>query len=164
MKKGEIASQVFMYLLVLVVVGVVAIIGYSGVGNLIKKQCIADIASFKGDLAGVIYDERDMGETRVYERRMPCSFNHICFYDPDFVASSSRPKLQTAFVEEYAGPNNVFLIKAAQPARADYVEAFNISKISLGQKYKCFNNTGGRLRILLEGNGKRGTKVLLPPY
>ncbi len=160
MKKGQIISQVFVYMLVLFVVGIVAVIGTMGVGNLLEKQCLADISKFKGDFAKNVYDTKDLGEAKIYSHRMPCSFNHICFFDP--IAPIGTPKYQSSFIQEYSDSNNVFLVKAPQPIRSDMVDAFNTSKISLTTRYKCFNATSGRLRVLLEGNGKRGTKVLVP--
>ena len=158
--KGQVASQIFVYILVLVVVGIVAIIGTMGVNKMLKNQCLADIANFRGDLATSVYDARDLGEAKIFSHKMPCSYNFICFFDP--VPGTGSPKYQSSFIKEYSDSNNVFLVKAPQPIKSDMVEPFNISKISLTSKYKCFNATSGRLKLLLEGNGKLGTKVLVP--
>ncbi|RLB01671.1 MAG: hypothetical protein DRG59_13810 [Deltaproteobacteria bacterium] len=159
MKKGQISSQIFVWMLVLVVVGLVAGIGYSGVKNLIEKQALASLVSFKRDAANAIYNTRDFGESRIWERRMPSGFNFVCFYDSDYSAAPGHPKYQSAFVEEYANSNNMFLIKSPQPISADMVEAFNVSKISLSAKYQCFNATGGTLRLRLSGEGRQGTQI-----
>ena len=157
MARAQIATQVFVYALILMVVALIAVIGIRGVQNLLHKQCLVSIQSFKAELTKAIYETRDIGEARVFEARMPCGYTAICFMDRDY--SSGVPPYQKPFVLENSNANNIFLIKYPQPIRADAVEPFNVSRIDLNQRYLCLSVSSGVLRIKLEGMGRQGTRI-----
>lgn len=159
--RGQISSQVFVYILVAVIILVIATLGIKGIGTLLNKQCLADIQRFKQEFERAVEETRDIGEMRVVELRMPCKYYGVCFYD--FTKTDTAPpEYQPAFVQIKSDSANVFLIKARQPQRPEYVDAFNVSKLLLNNKYMCVPAGSGLLRLKLEGSGKLGTRVSLP--
>ena len=159
MKKAEIASQIFTWTLVLVVVGLIGVFGVKAIQDFIQKQCLMDKQYFRTDFARIIYETRDVGEAKAFDDKLPCGVTAICFYDPTKAGMGGDPKYQAPFIKELSASNNVFLIKSVQPVTRTNVEAFNISTISLNSAYLCVLSESGLVNLKITGAGRRGTAI-----
>ncbi|MCF7901077.1 hypothetical protein K9L67_02510, partial [Candidatus Woesearchaeota archaeon] len=78
MKKAQ-THQVFFYIMVIIVVGAVVLIGYSAIGDILKKQCDISKITFKDDMKEKLDSNRNYGYSENKEIKVPCNVETICF-------------------------------------------------------------------------------------
>ncbi len=156
--KSQIQSQVFVYLLALVVVGVIALIGFQSINSILQKKAMIEMATFKKDFANAVHDNSNWNEVNNIKFRLPNQAMAICFYDEKATNPGSL-KYQEEIIKGLSGNNNVFIIKKEKPISADSVEAFHVDKLRLNQKYLCIDAPSGIAIIRMTGLGVQGTRI-----
>jgi hypothetical protein len=157
MKRGQIQSQIFVYILVLVVVGAVALIGFSAITGITNHLKLIEMEQFKKTMSEDVADCSDYGEVCVKSYNLPSGAIAMCFFDNDPLLSSNTPKYQSPLIEDSSDAYNVFIIKKKAPIKVKNFEAFNIDKLNLeGSKYVCIDASSGDLDVTFEGLGKEG--------
>jgi hypothetical protein len=157
MKKAQINSQVFIYLLAIIVMGVIALIAFKGIKTILDQKCIIEKEIFKKDFAQSIKYYSTPGDIKRMSLSLPCGSMALCFYDKSGVGGDLS--YQKQIIEGLAGENNVFLILESKDIAGTSVEAFSVPKMRLNTMYSCISGTTGLLNYRLEGLGIDGTKV-----
>ncbi len=151
------ASQMFVYILAVVIIGLIAMIGFKGISSFIGNARLLELADFRDDFASLVYETRDIGEQSLFEEKLPSGFTGICFYDRE--SSPAAQPFQAPILEGFSKTNNLFLIRYQKPITSKAVEPFNITKLKLASRYLCVPTRDGYVRLKLTGAGKQGTRI-----
>ena len=156
-KKGLEASQIFVYVVSIVVVGLVLLFGTRAIMSMQSDMCQVNYIQFKTELHNTIDDVlSDYGSVKQIELKMPCSYKKLCFADlnaptvPQSV-QQDQPLIADAWSDKTA---NVFLLETS------IKESFKEGKLQVDAPdgYLCLEREGGMVRMRLEGLG-RNVKV-----
>jgi hypothetical protein len=164
MKKAQV-QQVFIYLMVLLVVGGILLIGIKIFGSITEQGCDVEMAAFQADLRELIEDSDDYGDITSDEIGSPCGYDRLCIIDSEFVthpSSAEHSKIQEIHTQnnlikteiEVGTLNNVFLIKGN-----DIIPLYALDNVIVSEedgRVICFNVSSGKFYLRLEGKG-RGT-------
>jgi hypothetical protein len=78
-KRAEIASQVVIYIIGLVVISLLLLLGYRAYGTLNEKKCAVQDTSFQTELQAKIESDRPRGTVRIETFTLPCDADEVCF-------------------------------------------------------------------------------------
>ncbi len=158
-KKAQIESQIFIYIMVIVVASGILIFGYRAIQGF--KESADDVlynqfeVTIKNDLKAISFESV---KVKTYE--LPTKITSVCFKALGAVyADVTAQDPKKLLIANAIGPdgkgtqNDVFLYPNGQKA------FFSGVNIALGDsKFKCFDVKGGALKIRIEG---RGSSVLI---
>lgn len=155
MTKQAQTQQVFIYIMVILVVGAVLLLGYKSINDVMNKSCTVDQATFKNDFTQLL--ERNSGYGDIYKKALgvPCDVDAICFVNKTVTNPETKITNPLILQSYQAGAtDNVFLIKGTTLTPL-------LSKDNLDVKdgFFCINNTAGKFNIMLEGIGKGKVQV-----
>ena len=167
-KKSQI-EHVFLYAFVLLVMGVLAVIGYKSISKITSAGCDAERATFRMDMISMLekYDTRE--SVHIEKLKTPCSYRKICFLDADVIlgnegvpgtgpcnpASSPTPCLiRDAAITKTK--SNVFLNKESSWEAIGFSEKVEVNAT---ENFLCVNVKGSYFNIQFNGLGRR-TRVL----
>jgi hypothetical protein len=165
MRKAQVAGQVFIYILAIVVVGLIIAYGYSAIKGFTKKgeqvEYITLKTSLENAFKGII---SDYGSIKRPDIDVPGKYSMVCFVDKSVVEANpanadgyalctSQPTLERYYSPIACsgwktGRNNVFLIP-------DGSEAFDVGNIVIDSlnHFICFDVVNNKIRLQLEGLG-----------
>ena len=161
MKKAQINSQIFIYILALVVVAVIAVIGFKGIASILHHNNQIQLAQFEKDFKDAVSDNSNWQEVTIKKFRLPLNAVGICFYDSTKTVTGDL-KYQAEIIKGLIsgqGDNNVFIIKQIQPVSGENVEAFHVDNLRLKTKFLCLDNSNGELKVTMTGLGVDGTQI-----
>ena len=114
-RKGEV-QQVFIYLMVIIVVGAVFLLGYSMITKIMEKQCDVERVTFVKELESNLEKYSSRGYSNTVEIKAPCDYELLCFVkskveyaNPDDI--DSIPFSVIKQLVKLGDSQNVFLIK-----------------------------------------------------
>ncbi len=150
MKKAQIQSQVLVYVLALLIVGLVLIYGYQSIQKMKANAQIAEFIKFQDTVKKSVNSLKyDYGSVKKRTFYVPGDYREVCFGVPGQTYPSTvnkYPIIKDSLVSE-AG-RNVFLYP-------DGIESFNVTDIVVQDNFKCYNVVGGKITVTLEGMGSR---------
>ncbi|KYK25056.1 hypothetical protein AYK26_02575 [Euryarchaeota archaeon SM23-78] len=156
LKRKAQMSHVFTYLVIILVVGVVALMGYKAVLWLIETQCKQQRIGFEQSLLGFIDEYSDYGFSEEETLKAPCDVREACFVDSKYyeegaaVPGGITDKVIKSHVLDKT--DNIFII-------TEFTEPMGFSdKIALKQEdqpYKCFKPRVGEFKFLFKGLGRK---------
>ena len=141
MNKGQV-QQVFIYMMVLIVVGAMLIIGFRSITNIMDRGCQLELTRFEGQLRGDLQRNTRFGFVQQIGMSAPCDYHQICFGYGDF-----QDNVINASVS--AESENIFLRRGSITEPLMYFENLNNSD-NYGV---CVNRTAGRFEFVLAGVG-----------
>lgn len=151
--KSQISSQIFVYILAAVIIGLVVIFGYKAVKTIITTTSRTNIEEFKTEFADKIKAvSMQEGKVTSFELTLDKEYDQICFVDSreNGVFNIDSGIIQNYWikksVQENASPN-VFLLENGEIMDAFYVDFLNVR-----EDFKCFENKGV---VWLKGQGKK---------
>lgn len=163
MKKSQAQTQIFIYILALVIVSLILLYGYNSIKKLREQTSAIEHIQFKTDLETSI--ERINFEFGTVEKKsfiIPGSFKQVCFLELERVGDISdenKTIIRTNYpiigdiidsiIGDVGVKENIFLVKSITE------ESFFIDNISPDGIFHCFNITRGRLNLKLEALGKK---------
>jgi hypothetical protein len=160
MKNAQIHSQIFIYILALIVVSVIAIIGFKGIALIIDHSQRIQLAEFEKDFSNAVSDNSNWnGVTPIYFR-LPLNAVGLCFFDS--TKSGPDPEYQAEIIKGLTSGNsgqNVFIIKQVQPISGENVEAFHVDNLRLKTKFLCLTSANGETKVTMTGLGVDGTQI-----
>jgi hypothetical protein len=77
--KGQLAGQVFMYILGIIVVGIILLVGLRGLNTVQENQCKVQYTQFVTELSGEIEKNKKWGTNKYVDIRLPCDVEQVCF-------------------------------------------------------------------------------------
>ena len=157
MKKKGGVDQVFIYLMVIIVVGVLFLVGSRAIGDIINRSCEIGETTFKSNLEDSLNRNSRFGSHEAKGMRAPCNYDMICFTNHS-LDSNRVPYEYTIIKEELEAEtgNNVFISK--RDLMLPFLEA---PTIVTNEPVVCINASGGTFNFLMQGAG--GGLVLITP-
>jgi hypothetical protein len=158
-KRGQIAGQVFIYVMAVIVIGVIALIGYNAIHTIITKSCNVERANFKLDIEKDIETYTSDGSVWVEKINVPCGYDTICFVDASKIGDSSftcNNKIIQNSVQQ-GNPQNMFVMAGQNTVQLGYSDL-----ISLGSPYTdaalppsclCIKQRNNKFYITFNGKG-----------
>jgi len=174
--KGEIAGQVFIYILSLIVVAVVLIYGYSAIQDFRTKAEEVNLINFKNEIEKVVVKSTRYGDIKPAEFSLSGKYQKTCFVD-SFSALSQSQKDNTCICTPGCSNSNPIICDAWKTTNSTNVYsvpladiAINIGPITVdgdgdgaedipgscgGSKcyYLCIENAHGKIKLILYGKG-----------
>jgi hypothetical protein len=154
-RKAQI-NQVFTYLIIILVVGLVVIFGYKGIKWILDAKCEEQRITFERNLLDFIDQYSNKGTTQEKVLRAPCGVVAVCFIDSQYYTSDvSLPSLSDTVMASSLEDktHNIFV-------RSEFTEPIGLShKIALRSEdlpFKCFNATKeGKFTFVFRGLGRK---------
>jgi len=148
MKKGQLITQVFIYVVAAVVFLSILLFGYSAITNLLQSQDLILLADFKSDLESDV--EKLIvrrGSVEINEYRLPLEFHTLCIADTSGKGAGFFEMEYPQFARAWrSNTENVFL----QPKQN---LPFFIPHVEIEQGFFCMD-IKGTFKLRLEGGGR----------
>jgi hypothetical protein len=160
MRKAQISSQIFTYILAAVVIGIIVLVGYKAIGTVLDVISRAKIDGIKADfISSVSGTSKQYNKVERIEISLPDNFDRICLLDSldkttkeftsDVKSSSELSDYPLIKLKVDADTDkNIFLLKNKKIVEEFYVENLNVEKNVL-----CVENSGINV-FWLKGEGK----------
>jgi len=167
-KKSQVAGQIFVYILAIVIVGVILLVGYNAIVYIMDKMNTVGEKDLEQKLRSSVKQTAPrFGTTRVFEFSIPEKYNEICFTDstdPSADWSSLSSEGYPVIADAKMDPNNkesIFLLQGNH----QFGTSFEIEKIHIEKNAKpwwCTDRfVGSSLRLRFVGEGS-AVKISLP--
>ncbi|MEM3374677.1 MAG: hypothetical protein QXE31_05675 [Candidatus Woesearchaeota archaeon] len=158
-KKSQISTQVFIYLMAAIIIGLLFIVGYRSISTLLSTQKSINIESFQKEFEDYIYTYATQynSQKKFTEKIPPTPFDEICFADSkennkfsqqlknnDLLAN--YPLIQTSILND-AEPN-IFLLKNKK-----ILSSFYVDKLDVLDDFLCIKSKE-RKELWIRGTGK----------
>lgn len=156
-KNSQLYSQIFIYILTIVLVAFILIYGYNSIQNFRKRADQVACLKLRNDLTSSIsIISSEFGSVKKKDLEMCGNYGKICFVES--VSSPSIPNNIDPIIKDsiLSGTNkNVFLVEDIAK------ESFYIGKISVNPDVLCIQATNNKISVRLEG---KGNSVLLSEW
>jgi hypothetical protein len=160
--KGQIAGQIFIYLMAAIVIGGIALIGYGAITKILSKSCDAEKASFRTDMAEFIEKYTSYGSVNKKTIKAPCEYDTVCFVDASDVSAKSK-------ISQCANPiirdsvnkgnmQNIFVIANSVTIPLGYSDLVTLEDTYRGQNCLCIKQSNKNFYITFKGLGS-GTEI-----
>ncbi|MBI5880558.1 hypothetical protein HZB90_00335 [archaeon] len=165
MRKAQVAGQVFIYILAIVVVGLIIAYGYSAIKGFTQKGEQVEYITLKTGLEnsfkGIISNYGSV--KRLDDLNIPGKYSMVCFVDKDSASRAAEFAIctpQPPPLDKYHNPiacsgwktgrSNVFLIP-------DGSDSFDVGKILFedneGRPFLCLDVVNNKIKLQLESRG-----------
>jgi len=164
-KKGFEASQMFVYILSIVVVGLVLLFGTRAIMGWKEDIRKVNYVQFKTDLKNVIEDvAADYGSVKQKSFNIPGEYKRVCFADIKYPMSAggdliidgvNYPEIKDAWTDD-PPTANIFLLdeSSAQESFLDDRIQIEINDNLNDFHIICIPRESGKLKVRLEGLGR----------
>ncbi|HIH37830.1 hypothetical protein J4460_00340 [Candidatus Woesearchaeota archaeon] len=164
--KGQVQTQVFFYILGLIIMSLILIIGYRGIKSIGSQAEQAKVISFEKDMYNAIKAMKgDVGSTRTEVFYPPAGIEYICFYGP----TASSPPIDSYYLPpmvkstiQSGAKDNMFVMKRVTVDASGNINGgtiehqTNVGEIIVNDITKvCHKVAGGQVNIKLEGKGNK---------
>ena len=169
MRKAQIQSQVIVYILAVVIMGMILIFGFKAIMDMKDRARMAQLIQFRKDISSdIISVGVDYGTSKLKTYRVPPEFRQVCFVnlehtspsgDSDVVelvkatkASALVKNAVESIVEQGAARKNLFLC----PPCSEQENVGNINILDENDEdtaFRCFNVSQGALSLRITGLG-----------
>lgn len=168
-RKGQVAGQIFIYVIAVVVVGLIVAYGYSAIKGFSKRGEEVEYITLKTNIENSVKAiTSDFGSIKRPDFTVPGKYEMVCFVDKTRAADADATDictLRTGNEDIYqpiacsgwkTGRDNVFMIP-------DGSESFDVGTISIvnsgesyaGQPFICFEVVNNRIKLQLTGKGDK---------
>jgi len=159
-------SQVFTYLITILVIGVIVVVGYKGIAWIMKTNCEHGRLSFEKSLLEFIDEYSDLG---VHQESLsvPCNVREVCFADSRFCSEDITERPPPIATYETKGADRV-IISTVEDCTAStaniFIKGENTEPIGFAGKlvlneqdfpFKCFPAKSGKFKFLFRGLGRK---------
>lgn len=134
-KAGMDASEIFIYILALIVASVIFLYGYDAVTKMQKQTNTVALLQFKSDLTNTIDTlSYDYDSVIMKKLTLPTGFTQICFVDPkgdpnsvnNIVTESSKELVKDQMNQQNVGPDFVVMLIGDKS-----IETFKVKPLQL---------------------------------
>ncbi len=176
-KRGQVANQVFIYMLAAILFGLVLTFGTKAILNIKEKADYIDAINFKNEMESAIDGIAPTQDRQTKTFTVPDKYRQVVFLDMTFggenncgnhgtkcskVCNLANPKLPRVICDAWESnlTQTVFTIPIGEiPIKTTRIEPINSTNGKPG--YLIVNVTGGKLKLVFRGKGDR-TQVMLP--
>ena len=158
-KKGQVAGQVFIYMMAIIVIGGIAIIGAGAIKKILVKSCDTEKASFKTDMLLLIEKYTSYGSVNQKTIKAPCEYETVCFVDskdigttpPTTLTSCPKPIIRNSVSK--GNEPNIFVISNSLTIPVGYSDLISLNSTYKGVGCLCVNQRSGSFHITFSGMG-----------
>ena len=157
-KKSQI-QQVFIFILVAIILGIVVLVGYKSINSLTKSSCETEKVSFITQMEKMVLLYKNYGDERIVHLRAPCGYSKLCIINSidlrDIPAISGDAPDILSFSWKNNVSQNVFMEKSGKMeavATISNVKAKN-SEGENGYGWVCVDTEGSFFNLKIIGMG-----------
>lgn len=147
-KKSQLGSEVFKYMLIALVAGVILIFGYMMLRSVLQKGCTTELTDFTANFRNIDKSSR-YGEMELKEYSVPCKADKIYLFDfsksINYAQFSQIPIMQDSL--KTSKNDNVFLVEENKVLNSFYAGKFEIE-----DSYLCLKTSSGKISFFAEGS------------
>ncbi|MBW2967496.1 hypothetical protein KY362_03345 [Candidatus Woesearchaeota archaeon] len=173
-RKGQIAGQIFIYIIAVVVVGLIIVYGYSAIKGFTQRGEEVEYIGLKTNIENAVKGiTSDFGSIKRPDITIPGKYEYVCFVNKDLAKSpEGKAKIETdsictglgvdtamhspvACAAWDIGRDNVFLLP-------DGSDSFDVGEITIKRPgvtgsadSLCFEVVGNKINMQLKGLGDR---------
>lgn len=155
-RKGQIAGQIFTYILAVIVIGGIALVGYNAIKSITTKACQAGKVTFNNNIEGMIEKYSSYGSVNIKELKVPCDYTTICFVASDVISDPTLPfDCDNKIIYESVLNNvkqNIFILSDKRTISIGYSEIISLNSTDTGECL-CIEQSNGRFDIAFRGKG-----------
>jgi hypothetical protein len=156
-KKGQIAGQIFIYIMAAIIIGGIVLIGYSAINSITKKSCDAEKISFKTDLDTNIEKYTSYGSVHAKVMPAPCDYDKICFVDAGSIGKIGGITCPYTIISDSANngvQENIFIVSGSTVAGIGYNQLISLSKADASDPdCLCISKRNNNFYITFNGRG-----------
>lgn len=149
MKNSQIYSQVFIYILTIMLVSFILVYGYNTVNNFKKRADQVSCLKFKNDLSNAVEGAlSDFGSVRKKDIYLCADSTEACFvetFEKPNLPPGIDPIIRDSIISSTG--KNAFLVGSTVK------ESFYIGKISVEPDVFCIKSVNNKISLKLEGKG-----------
>lgn len=157
MRRAQLYSQIFVYILTIILVSFILIYGYTAVQNFRKRAEQVSCIKFKNDLSNSIESIlSDFGSVKRKDLELCAGYSLVCFvetFQNIDMPSSTDPVIKDSILA--GAGKNVFLVENIAK------ESFYAGNISVEPDVLCIEAANQKISLKLEG---KGNHVLLSKW
>ena len=149
MKKAQLYSQIFIYILTIFLTAIILVYGYNAVDNFRKRADQLACLKFQNDLKNAIQSiYSDYGSVKKKELQLCGTYTRVCFVESiaqPTIPANADPIIKDSILSK-TGKNVFFLEKTTK-------ESFYAGKISVDPDILCITASNNNINLRLEGRG-----------
>jgi hypothetical protein len=157
-RKGEVTSQMFMYITAAIIAGVLLLVGGSAIVKLMSTSKTASDSYFKDSLISYFetVNSLSFGSSRIKDFKIMSEFKTMCFISKDLMASPSTANTGYQEIDsslKASSLNNIYLLssKSMYSFEVDEISGFDSSLTS--NNFYCHDIVGGNVKLTLKSKG-----------
>ena len=161
MKKAEI-HQVFIYLMVIIVVGTLMLVGYKAIQSLFPKVCDVQEADFKTQLRNSLQRNSYSGASETKAFRVPCGYEKICFLNSELPGDFDYNDItfsQIKLEAEQKTGRQIFMVKGSIVVDINFV----VDGLEVDNDFFCIDSRGSNFNLKMDGIS-RGKVLVSDPF
>lgn len=150
MRKAQIYSQIFIYILTIFLTAVILVYGYKAIENFRKRADQLACLKFQNELKNAIESiYSDYGSVKKKDLQLCSPYTKVCFVESlsqPTIPANADPIIKDSILSK-TGKNVFFLEKSAK-------ESFQAGKISVDPDILCIKASNNIISLRLEGRGE----------
>jgi len=154
--RGQIAGQVFIYIMAIIVIGGIALVGYGAIKKILVKSCDAEKANFNNDLLGLIEKWNSDQSVWPVTLKAPCEYDTVCFVDAtDMNTNLDAAKCTNPIIRSSVKAGNlqdIFVISNSATIPIGYSDLVSLN-ITYQHGCLCIKQKNSNFYITLKGHG-----------
>lgn len=148
-RHGQLYSQIFVYILTMILISFIFVYGYNAVQNFKKRAEQVSCLKFKNDMVNAIESiSSDFGSIKRKELQLCAGYSKVCFvesFESPNIPGNIDPIIKDSILSSTG--RNVFLVENLAK------ESFYAGKISVDPDVFCINAVNSKINLKLEGKG-----------
>jgi hypothetical protein len=160
MSRGQINTQVLVYILALIITSIILVYGYGTIKDIMARGQVAELIRMKTDLKGYVKSiANDYGSIEIKTLSVPGDYREICFVSSDLsnadidakISGKEYPIIRDSMIDSLnlgGEKRNMFLCPKC-------VEQDYVGDLVVENGFKCLPVKQGTVKIRLEGLGDK---------
>ena len=149
MRKSQLYSQIFIYILTIVLVSFILVYGYNSIQSFKQRAEQVSCLKFRNDLVNAVETiSSEFGSVIRKDLQVCNSYPEVCFvesFESPALPNNIDPIIKDSILSNTG--RNVFLVRDTAK------ESFYAGKISVEPDLLCIKTVSGKVSLRLEGNG-----------
>ena len=159
MKRSQLYSQIFIYILTIILISMILVYGYNAIQNFKERAEHVACLKFRNDLKSSVESiSSDFGTVKRKELQLCLSYTKVCFVETFNNFNKDAPLTDDPIIKDSIISDtgkNTFLIEDIAK------ESFYVGNISVDPDVLCIDAINNKISLKLEG---KGNHVLLSQW
>ena len=156
-RKGQIAGQIFIYIMAVIIIGIIALIAYKAIGIILEKTCNAERISFQTEIEGLIEKHNSFGSVNIESLSAPCDYETICFVSAQDILDYDNsgyncPNSIIEFSVEERVKQNIFAVSPKGTIPMGYSDLVSLNA-TYTDRCMCITERNGNFNLRFTGRG-----------